>query len=170
MSFTHSITLPSALFDVTIGKRDGIKHSFVVDLGKLPMASINAILTYGIQRIVNDKCGGADKTADEKAEIARKTIERLNDGSIAMRMPRSEGEPEINRFIRAEVRRCLSTESKREYKALAADDRDDYLDAKFAAVTDEAFKTAIMANAEKALADDMDKRNRTAQLVSKHKL
>jgi len=57
------------------------------------------------------------------------------------------GEPAINRFIRAVVRAALGKESAAEYKALDAENRADWLWAKFEGLSPE-LKAKISAKAE----------------------
>lgn len=108
------------------------------------------VFEYGFQRIVNDKCGGKDKGADEKASIASGTIERLTAETYVRRATReSSGDPLasfVRGFLRAKLQ-AVKGEAYAAYKAADADGRNELLDAMFAK-QDEATQAAIRAEAE----------------------
>lgn len=140
-------------FDATLGEASVNDVVYQVDLTKVPNASLVRIFRYGLQRIVNDRCGGADKTDEKKAEIATGMIEAILSGEIAQRRA-STGEPAINAYIRRIVRTVLGEKSKAAYAAIPSDDqtaRGEYLMAAYdKAPADVAAK--ILAAAEEAMA------------------
>lgn len=109
-------------FDAALGEASVNDVTYQVDLTKVPNASLVRIFRYGLQRIVNDRCGGADKTDEKKAEIATGMIEAILSGEIAARRA-STGEPAINAYIRKIVRTVLGDESKTKYAAIPSDDQ-----------------------------------------------
>lgn len=62
-----------------------------VETKDLPDESIIAVLNYGATRFINDKVGGKDKTAEEKAALADAWITRLKEGDLSpARGPRKD--------------------------------------------------------------------------------
>lgn len=106
------------------------------------------MLAYGVQRFVNDATGGKDKTAEDKAKIAKEKIEQIEAETFSVRKS-GTGEPPINRFVRAVIRGLLGDKSKEEYKKLPSDDgsRDDYLMGKFDALPAESDKPNVLTQA-----------------------
>ncbi len=58
---------------------------FILDWDKLPANSQDRIIRYGVQRIINDRCGGADRTTEEKHDIAQKMVDALLSGELPTR-------------------------------------------------------------------------------------
>lgn len=83
-------------------------RTVVTPASSVSNAGLVKALVYGWQRCINDKTGG--KPEKERFEIQDATIARLVDGTIVLRQ-RGEGEPEINTFIRAIVRKMVLDES-----------------------------------------------------------
>ena len=121
------------------------------------------VVEYGFQRIVNDKTGGASKTAEDKAKIAGDTIARLEAATYVRRKPRGTSDPLVP-YIRAILRTIMQAKPdaspamvKRvaEYKAAKeADAKAAILDAWFEALPeDDQLKVTEKAEAAKAAAD-----------------
>lgn len=133
----------------------------------MPAAALLHVLEYGAQRIVNDKCGGNDKTPEKKAEIARASITRLTTAPYVRRAVRGASVEPIVRFIRDVLRGIMSdsrfADRAKEYKALKeAEAREEYLDAWFESL-DPAFKSRVESAAARALAkSEADKAERAA--------
>lgn len=149
MSNILTITFDASMLDVTV---DG--KVYQLDIAKpIPNESLVSIFAYGLQRKVNDACGGKDKDAAKKAELATAKIAAIYDGTIAERV-RTAGPAElpIMFYVREIIRSKLGEKSKAEYKALTESDaKRDYIMAKFEAIADESVKAAILAQAQEKL-------------------
>ena len=77
---------------------------YTLSIDSLPTATIDKILTYGFQRLVNDKCGGADKSADEKAALAEAMIAKCVSGDWTR--TRIESDP-VAKEMGREARRVI---------------------------------------------------------------
>lgn len=58
---------------------------FILDWTTLPANSQDRIIRYGVQRIINDRCGGSDRTEAEKHDIAQKMLDALKSGELPTR-------------------------------------------------------------------------------------
>lgn len=123
-------------------------------------AGVEHLLTFALQSFQDAYAGAADRADAVERHTAK--LARVIAGTIGTHT-RGEAEPAINRYIRAECRRVLSAAAKAEYKKLAPDARDDFLDAKFAAAPD-ATRNAITALAQARLDADIAAEKRTAAL------
>lgn len=58
---------------------------FILDWDKLPEQSRERVIRYGVQRIINDRAGGKDKTIEQKHADAQKMYDALVTGTIPTR-------------------------------------------------------------------------------------
>lgn len=155
---TITITFDADLLDVSVNE-----ITYQLDTSKpIPNESLVKVFRYGLQRIVNDACGGKDKTDAWKAEKAAERIAAIYSGDIASRATSAESEPPLMFFIREVVRQKLGEVSRKEYKAIASDDqaaRRAFILAKFEAAS-EAAKAAITAQAQVNLDESIAKAKR----------
>lgn len=82
---TNKTDLLSATYEVTIGKKatgGAGTRTFQVNLADFPVNAVEKIIAYGVQRIFNDKVGGANSTLDDKAKDIEALIERWKRGDI----------------------------------------------------------------------------------------
>lgn len=103
------------LLDVTVAGR-----TTQVRLGNLPFVAIEKVLRYGMQRLVNDKCGGSDRTDEEKHKLADEIVARLKAGEVG----RAPGAPKAD-AVTAEARKLIFKalpEAARKKLTVAADD------------------------------------------------
>lgn len=133
-----------------------------VTLNGKPVAErgVHHLLNFALQSL-QDAYAGATDMADA-IERHRAKLARIVAGTIGVRES-GAGEPAIARYIRAECRRVLSAIAKADYKKLAPEARDDFLDAKFAAAPD-ATRDAITALATARMDADLAAEKRTAAL------
>ena len=96
---------------------------------KLPISSVIKVFEYGFQRIVNDKCGGLDKDAKRKDEIATATINRLLDGTIAMRRVGSVSADPMDKWRDKAALALIQAKAPAVIKGLKGDERADAIDA-----------------------------------------
>ena len=73
--------------ETTIGRRaDGEEsRTFQVNIGELPLVSLEKIIAYGTQRYINDKVGGSDKDMKTKCDLASEIIIDLYEGNVSKR-------------------------------------------------------------------------------------
>lgn len=88
---------------------------------KIPLSSVLRIFEYGVQRVINDRCGGSDKTAEQKHELAQSMVRRIIDGELGVRSNAAAGVDPFVSFMRREM---LSYFNKTQKKALAEMDSD----------------------------------------------
>ena len=121
---------------------------YQAELAKIPNTSLVKIVQYGMQRIVNDKCGASTLNPEAKDVKAKETIARILNGSLAVRT-RAGGSSDpfakLRKYIRSILRKLVS--SKAAYKA--AEDKAEWLDETFDN-QDEPTRMAILANAQAA--------------------
>lgn len=142
-------------FDADVIEATVAEKTFQAALADMPNESLRRIFAYGFQRIVNDRTGGKDKDAAAKHKIATDMIERIMSGEIAQRAT-TAGEPAINRYIRAVVRKALGEATKAKYDAIPSDDqsaRAEFLMSTYTAASDDVRKR-IDAAAEQAMEAD----------------
>lgn len=154
-------------FDANVAEATVNGKTYQVDLTKVPNASLVRIFRYGMQRIVNDRCGGADKTDDDKAKTASGMIEAILSGDIATRRA-SSGEPALNAYIRKIVRKAMGEASKAKYDAIPSDDqaeRATFLMSLFTGAPDDV-QAKIMSAAEEAMATDLAERERAKKVAN----
>ncbi len=157
---------------ISVNVPDGYNFTAVVNgvpytlpVGDITPQSLLYVIEYGFQRAINDRTGGSDKTADDKAKIASAMI-----GNFANKDwtpgSRGVGVDPIVQYVRAIIRDIVKgkKESAATYKALAPDARDEYLDGIFAKQSPEK-QAALRATAEKRKAVD-DKRRADAAKLS----
>ena len=152
-------------FPVEVGEATVNKKTYQVALNEIPNASLVKIFSYGLQRIVNDKCGGSDKDDEEKDRLATERIASILDGTVAIRTSRSESDP-LARYIRGIIREHLTGKAKEKYADLAdTASRYALLDEIFTKQSEDA-QNAIraLATQRKEIADEA--RKRTAQLAT----
>lgn len=131
--------------------------TYPVDAATMTEAALLYVFEYGLQRAVNDRTGGKDKTAADKAKIAKEVIARLESADFTARKPREATDPVIpfiRNYLRDTVRKA-NGDAWKAYKAFKeAAERNDYLDAIFDK-QDEKAQAAIrkLAEGEKAKAD-----------------
>jgi len=116
--------------ETTIGKRgeDGTK-TFQLNLANMSINGIVAILRYGAQRIVNDRCGGSDKTLKDKEAIASMICGQLMDGSIGERKERAAGVDLLTQFARKVAIRLIKAKDKAKLKGLEGEKLAEIVDA-----------------------------------------
>lgn len=102
---------------------------YTVHGSKLPIASIIKAWEYGFQRIVNDKCGGLDKTDADKDRIASATIARLLDGTIAMRRVGTASADPMDKWRDKAALALIQMRAPAVIKGLKGDERADAIDA-----------------------------------------
>lgn len=122
-------------------------QTFNVDPSRFNAEIIAQLVMHGATQKIGDAAAGKD--GDDALKAMDAVYESLSNGDWG-RSRGGAGEEPIARFIRAEVRNLLSKESMAEYKKLAAEEKSDWLDAKFAA-QDETNQAAIRAEAEKSM-------------------
>lgn len=143
---------------VVIGKRGDESKGFEVHAKDMTLPAIEYVLRYGIQRGVNDRCGGSDRTLEEKAEIAQDTIISWYTGT--MRQRANAANP-VDAFTVFCHRAAWATLAKAEKKRLAdspeKDAKDKYLadivakwSPEMLAMVREEFDAETAANARKA--------------------
>jgi hypothetical protein len=123
---------------------------------EIPIVSLVKIIEYGFQRIVNDKCGGADRSADEKDRIATSVIYRILDGLIAARRVGAASVDPMDKWRDRAALALIKTHAPQLIAGLKGEERADKIDA-FAAKNEALVeKTAqeLMA-ADRALRDSM---------------
>lgn len=86
-----TVTLPTALeignailaaqFTTTIAKT----KTLPINMNEFPLVAIMSMLAHGAQRKFNDATGGADKTPEQKVEIAEAMIADFKLGKVAKR-------------------------------------------------------------------------------------
>jgi len=133
----------------------------------MPIASIIRAFEYGFQRIVNDKCGGADKTDEEKDRIASLQVGRLATGEIAERATRGTGVDEFTEYARRTMLGLLAKPKRKELAAMP-DKGIAWLDERIARNMDKpvaGFET-FRAMVESAIADAAREREEKAKLVA----
>lgn len=138
---------------------------FILDWDKLPDTSKERIIRYGVQRIVNDRCGGADRTVEEKHELAAKMVEALVTGTVPAR-GNGGVDPILVETRRLALKAWLAKDSKRE-KPDDKTARDELADKILAAVPAEVrAKLEAMGAAEvkRKLAEREAKRNAAAKV------
>lgn len=101
---------------VVIGKRGDESKGFEVHAKDMTIGAIEYVLRYGIQRGVNDRCGGSDRTLEEKAEIAQDIITSWYTGT--MRQRANAANP-VDAFTAFCHRAAWATLAKAEKKRLA---------------------------------------------------
>lgn len=110
---TITVTVPAGyLFESTVNE---ITYQF--DPAKMTNAALLYLIEYGAQRVVNDRCGGKDKTAEDKAKIALATIARLESPDFTERAPRGSSDPIIP-YVRNILRESLRSSKTDTGKAL----------------------------------------------------
>lgn len=157
-------------FVVSIGARsDEATRHVEIDVAKLPANALEAIFHYGLQRKFNDAIGGKDKTLDEKVKIVREMADRFYAGLV--RKPRGEGSGEAPwmRFLRGLVRDNLDSAQKKEYKALDADKRDEWLD-EIADKMDDAVRENYVLFAKELHEEDLAVKAKRAAMAARLKL
>lgn len=162
--------------NITIKVPDGYVPTAVVNdvgyqapLDRMTNDALLHVFEYGMQRIVNDKTGGKDKTDADKAEAANAMIARLTAEQYVRRKIGLGAVDPIVRFTRDILRGLLKKPqlAKRaaEYKAFSeAADREAYLDDWFATSPKE-FADAVTAAAQDALAEAQAAAKRKAKLI-----
>lgn len=145
----HTITIE---IDANVLESTVAGKVFQLQLADASNDGLVKVLRYGFQRLINDGCGGSDKTEADKHLIAEKRVAAVRDGSIAYRA-RTESDDEhaaYRRFIRDLIRRAIKP-SKTVFAAYkAADDRNAFLDELFAKQSDDK-QAAIIKQAKKLL-------------------
>lgn len=152
-----------ASYGVTLGKRSGDTVTIPVPVGDMPENAIIKIFEYGVQRIFNDKVGGADTSAVEKADKVRELIEAFTRGEIRAARTGASVDPVLARahaIIRPAVKKAIGAEA---WKALSEDERAEKLAAVFDAQPD-ATKDALFARANEELAREAEERKARAAL------
>lgn len=162
--------------NITIRVPDGYVPTAVVNdrgyqapLEKMTNDALLHVFEYGMQRIVNDKTGGKDKTDADKDEAARAMIDRLTAESYVRRKIGQGAVDPIVRFTRDILRGLLKRPQlatrAAEYKAFSeAADREAYLDDWFATAPKE-FAEAVTTAAQDALAEAQAQAKRKAKLI-----
>ena len=122
-----------------------------MQLSAIGPKSLRRIFRYGFQRSVNDRCGGSDKTAEDKHKLANAILTAMEDDTFGEGRAASAADPHarIRKYIRAILRRNLSASTP--YKN--ADNKSEWLDAQFDAQADNV-KAAILKRAEKMHAEE----------------
>lgn len=72
-----SIAITTTL-DTLTSTVNGLDYNLSVE--GLPTATVNKILAYGFQRLVNDRCGGKDKDDATKAKLATEMVAKCESG------------------------------------------------------------------------------------------
>lgn len=158
------MTTISITFDADVAESVVKGKTYQAKLAEIPAASLAKIFAYGFQRIVNDKCGGADLTDEKRDELARAQIARILDGSIVHHArTAAEREPAINYYIREVLRKRMGDETRKAYKACEADDRAAFLMARYEALP-EASRTAITALAQAMLDEALASASRVKKI------
>lgn len=112
-------------FHVRIGARSEEETATVtIDMAKLPVEALAALLHYGTQRKFNDKIGGADKTITDKVATVREMRERFYAGELRAPRAAAAGRPDWWKFARDIMRKQVG--DRPAYKE--AEDRAAYLD------------------------------------------
>lgn len=138
-------------FDAEFGEANVADKTFQVELAKLPNVSLVRIFRYGMQRIVNDRCGGADKTSEEKHAIATDVIAKLLAGEFNRTARTGDPLAKYRKYIRAILRVAkIGGTPVKESKAFKdAENKNEYLDDLFANL-DEKLSAFILKRAKKA--------------------
>lgn len=95
---------------------------------------IAQLVMHGATQKIGDAAAGKDGADAMKAMDA--VMVALANGDWG-RTRGGAGEDPVMRYVRQILREKMSDATKAEYKALAQEDRDDFLDAKFAALADD---------------------------------
>lgn len=116
-----------------------------VEFGDLPAASIEKILSYGLQRFINDACGG-QKSEEEVKEIIAKQVKKLQEGDFT----KSSGRKSLSNLEKASRTVYLKYFAKYQVmkpaeakKYIAENDRDMILGHLFNKIASGALKKAI---------------------------
>lgn len=159
---TFTITI-----DGPIGSNvNGVFYPF--DVSKMSNEALAHVFEYGAQRIVNDKCGGKDKTDADKAKLATETVARLAATPYVRRASAGEGDPlafYIRQWFRDAFKADPSTDAAKAFKAAKGDDRNALLEATFDKQTSDA-QAAIRAAASVARDRDIAARKATLEGVT----
>lgn len=140
----------TASYGVTLGKRSGDAISIPVPVADFPANAIVKIFEYGVQRIFNDKVGGADTSAEEKAEKVRELIEAFAKGEIRATRASGSSDPvlaEVLSLLRPQVKAAIGAET---WKTWDESERLAKIEKIFNAQSEEVQK-ALRGKAEKSL-------------------
>lgn len=129
------------MFDITISLPEAIDFTragqvFRAELAKMPVTIVQQLVMHGAIQKIGDAASGAKGDGVFAINAMTAAHEALLAGNWG-RTRGAAGEPLVNRFIRDIIRAVLSDASKKEYKALDAEKRNEWLDAKFDALTTE---------------------------------
>jgi len=105
------------------------ERHYVARGAEIPIVSLIKILEYGFQRIVNDKCGGSDRTAKQKDEIASAVIQRILDGSIAARRVGAASADPMDKWRDRAALALIQTHAPKLIAGLKGEERADKIDA-----------------------------------------
>lgn len=105
------------------------ERPYTIHGSKIPTASLVKIIEYGFQRIVNDKCGGSDRTAAQKDEIAVSVINRILDGSIATRRVGAASVDPMDKWRDKAALAVIQTQAPKLIAGLKGEERADRIDA-----------------------------------------
>ena len=142
-----TIVLDSAILESTVAGK-----VFQADASKMDNAGLAKVLRYGFQRIINDGCGGSDKTESDKHAIAEKRVASVMDGSIAERATR--GTADEHAAYRKELNELLNGIIKqKDSKAKANQETRDKVWDQLPDDTRKALVSTALARHEKAKAE-----------------
>lgn len=154
-------------FAITLGKR-GEEKSFVqFNWADMPANAIVAMLEYGAQRTFNDKVGGSDKTLADKIRVTQENVDRYKQGIVRKPRAQTASEEVWVPILRELIRDNLSDAKRKEYKALDAEKRNEWLDAIFDDMSEEMqenYETAAREQHEEREAEKAAKRAKLAKL------
>lgn len=137
------------------------KGKLALDGKELSERSVEHFLNFALQSL-QDAYAGADSADDAKARWQAK-YDKIVEGTIGVRTGGSGEEP-VMRYVRQVLRSLLGEQSKAEYKALEASEKNDWLDDKFDALTEEQ-QARVRDAAEKLMAEDIAKKQAAKKLV-----
>lgn len=141
---------------------------FILDWDKLPDNSKDRIIRYGVQRIINDRCGGSDKTEADKHATAQKMVDALVSGELPTRGG-GGADPILVESRRLAIKAWAGTKDAAKakdraaaLKEMSADEKRDLADKVIAAQSDEwrtQLETAAKAEVERKERERAAKRN-----------
>ena len=152
-------------FDADVAEANVNGKTYQATLKDIANAGLVKVFQYGFQRIVNDRCGGSDRTDEQKDELAKGRINDILSGEIAVRAS-TPGDP-LLRYRRSVVRDYIKRNGSDELKAKYKEDEDGrnaLLDSIFDK-QDESGQVAIIDMAKKRKAVDDERKAKERELA-----
>lgn len=111
------------------------------------------LVAHGLTQKVGDAAAG--KSGKDARDAMQAVIDTLNAGDWGRTRGGGSGEEPWMRYMRRLLRERMGEETKAEYKELAPEDRDEFLNGKFAALPDET-RAKVEAAAKRAMEIDLE--------------